>query len=378
MTLKSDLVDLLKHSYEETWQKFADIKQYAVSHGLKIRHARTWKTPGEPALVSGLFSSYVGKELAHIVATHLPHLCGLGAPIVSGVFVHQKPKVRFGSPSQEVEIGDLLFVRHHFQANNPIPQGWAFLMQAKHCDRANTGRLTGKEGVQFDLYANWNQPLTFPAGEPGPPPSGRHWNLSFGPPSPQETGSYGIVAKSRLVALSFPDQCPWAVGTATAPAPKNHRRAVDASKTSLAAVLEQFLQGSLGRPWTAIPAATDHWSHFVKAMLENAVAQQWRYTVQRVGISDALRAQTSLALLTNGVPQWKETLAGSGFFLNWWESTGLHAWLDSVKASPGQSQPPTGGPPRIETLREMQNPVSGLSVFYAATYGQESLRASVS
>lgn len=369
MTLKNGLIALIQDAYTETWSKFAAVRQGAMANGLNARYAKTWKTPGEPALVSGLFEAYTSQALVALIKKHLPHLSGgQRVPVVTGIFVHQKPKVRFGSPAEVVEIGDLLFVRHHFQLGNPVPQGWAFLMQAKHCRRAKTGRLTGKEGVQFDLYADWNQALTFPAGEPGPPPSGTHWNLGLGPPPIRATGLYGLVAKSQPLAAQFPDASPWSVGEAH-PASASARKKIDASVISLAAMLEDFLQGKAGRPWHPMPTVSDHWSHFVRAMIENALAQRWGYSVQRIGVSDTQRAHQAFAALVNHQMHglwFQEAIQAHKTHMEWQQSVASHE--KEVEAPIDERpEPPVGW--------RREEPRGALSLLYAATYGEERLDA---
>jgi len=368
LTLKSGLIALIQDAYAETWSRFATIRRDAMANGLNARHAKAWKTPGEPALVSGLFEAYTSQALVALINKHLPHLSGgQRVPVVTGIFVHQKPKVRFGSPAEVVEIGDLLFVRHHFQLGNPTPQGWAFLMQAKHCRRAKTGRLTGKEGVQFDLYADWDQALTFPAGELGRPPSGRHWNLGLGPPPTRATGLYGLVAKSQSLAAHFPDASPWSVGEAH-PASASACRKIDASVTSLAAMLEDFLQGKAGRSWHPTPHASDHWSHFVRAMIENALAQRWGYSVQRIGVSDAQRAQQAFA-----------ALAAHQLRVSWSQAIQAHEthaeWQQSVARHEQEVVVPIGEPPEPPAGLGRGEPQGALSLLYVATYGEEQLDA---
>ncbi len=288
MTLRSDLARLIEGSHQDTWATFEWVRSHATRYGLSPTKTAKWRTPGEPAFVSSLLEfPFARRRLGNLIEKHLRPL-GLSSttPLVSGVFIHQKPKVRFRPFRGQVELGDLLLVRQHFKTAAAAPQGRAFLVQAKSSNVPRTGTLTGKEAQQFAIYADWSTPFVFPNKELGNPPDGsKHWNFSRGPTPYPNSGVYGIVANEPVVPGAFPDACPWAIGVAQRPA-AGTAQSVDASRWSLVEVMEGFLLGSWGRPWDAAPPSGDHWSSFVIECL--AAASTWRpYPVQRKGHTQA-------------------------------------------------------------------------------------------
>ena len=295
MTFEKDLQDLIDRTYAHTWDTFEYVKANARLYKIKKKTIDSWKTPGEPAFVANIASyPFARLRLSNLIQTHLSPTISAGKPLVSGVFVHQKPKVRFGVPASEIELGDILFVRHHFQSKAKSPVGRAFLLQAKSTSRPDTGLLTGKEAKQFDLYANWDTEFTFPHGDIGPPPSGKKWNLSNGPKPYADTGFYGLVSNDRKFASNgFPNNSAWAVGAAVAPL-KGTVKEVKGSG-SLAQTLHSFIIGSHGRPWSLGASKSDHWSHFVEEILKNSL--DWTTRVQRIYKVDMPRKFNALSFV---------------------------------------------------------------------------------
>lgn len=252
MCLLSELNGIINFSHSGAWETFDWIRHKAGAYGMP-KTAKRWQSPGEPAFVSNLLEyPFTNYRLANAIERHLgPFGLCRGTPLVSGVFIHQKPKVLFGKSKSQVELGDLLLVRQHFQSKVARPQGRAFLMQAKAAGQPSTGNIIKRTELhQLALYANWNTPFEFPNGELGPPPTGKKWNFSISPMAHlPSSGIYGVVANTRPDSLSsqFPDACTWAVGTPAAPT-AGTSPSVDASSLSLAAALEGFLLGRWGRP----------------------------------------------------------------------------------------------------------------------------------
>lgn len=385
MTFVAELQCLIDQTYSHTWHKFEHVKTNARLFGLKKKTIDTWRTPGEPAFVAELATyPFARRQLANLIERHLSPKISSGKPLVSGVFVHQKPKVRFGSPSTEIELGDMLFVRHHFRSKAKSPEGRAFLLQAKSITQPTTGALTGKEEKQFDLYANWDTPLTFPYGDIGPPPgTSKKWNLSKGPKPHVDSGFYGLVSKDgEFVANKFPDDSAWAVGPALAPRASGAKSV--AATGSLAHALHSFLIGSHGRPWTLGASTDDHWSNFVEEVLERSL--DWKTQVQRLQLNELPRQASALAFVdafatANAVEDVTHAAyarpddIGMGELDRIWECETASiqeqrkAWLDSggeLNLRGSKVTPPAGG-------RNPARGPGGMSVLYVATFGEGSL-----
>lgn len=382
MTLRDDLTRLVGLSYATTWETFDWVRSHPKVFGLSPTKTARWKTPGEPAFVSNLLEYPVNQyRLWHVIQRHLQPL-GLskGRPLVSAVFIHQKPKVQFKGFRGHVELGDLLLVRQHFQSKVSAPQGRAFLVQAKSCARPSTGSLKDKEAQQFALYSDWSRSFVFPHKEIGAPPDGSgRWNFTLGPAPHSNSGVYGLVANSPSVLASFPAQCPWAVGYAQAPT-TGSLPSVSAG-LSLAEVLEGFLLGSWGRRWEASPSATDHWSSFIVECLR--VATSWSpYPVQRTGSNgkNALTRRRDVLALVHALSRLP-TSAPTAWELPWTfasdDELGVRRqrtqrltaeWENSLGDGGGDSEDP---PDALDVARV--SPSGGVSVLYVATFGDNPL-----
>ena len=377
MSLASDLQNLIEHACKTTWSQFDWVKANAALYGLTKRATDNWTAPGEPAFVSLLAGyPFLRRRLAKIIQANAAPGLSTEMPLVSGVFLQRKPKVRFGKSPTHVELGDLLFVRHHFQTGEPRPQGRAFLVQARASTTPRSGALTGKAGHQFDLYADWSTPFTFPNGEIGPPPDGGKWDFSRGPAPHRLSGLYGIVSSQRSWrSQKFPDHCPWAVGAAIPPE-RGHPR--DARATlSLAAALDGFVAGRHGRPWHVGAAPDDHWSRFVEQVLKRSIA--WDLQVQRIGGVDLPKKRSALSFIQSFLSQEvnaKLTLSPADRELSFdgyvedliatVDCVGRQAktWAASIKGDdePADAAPPPDGQPQ-----------GGMSVVYIATFGDAPL-----
>lgn len=382
MTFAKDLQQLIDNSYNNTWDLFDQTKNRLGLYKVPKRTTAKWKTPGEPAFVEQLVAyPFVRRRLANIIHRHLSPTISKGKPLVSGVFIHQKPKIKFGKPASQIELGDVLFVRHHFQTGKGTPDGRAFLLQAKSTSTLATGTLSGKEAKQFDLYADWNTDFSFPHGELGAPPSGKKWNFSKGPAPFQQSGFYGLVSKDRAyVANKFPSASPWAVGAAVTPGAGGTKQVH--GTTSLSQALVSFLQGTHGRPWYVGAGANDHWSHFVEEILKSSMDfPAWKTRVSRIGRIDIPRHHHALAYVSSFALQEafhdlsiamqvqgdqfqfsKDKFEGTGDFIGEqardWITSAMHAGDDTLPPEDTAQRDPSGG---------------GMSVIYIATFGDESL-----
>lgn len=280
--LVHDLQAIINLSHTKTWEIFDNFKQSAANFGLTA--PQKWRTPGEPAFVSTLLENAVNSGALR--ETVLKHLNPLGLcssdPLISGIFIHQKPKVELAHSKEQIELGDLLLVRHHFKTGADLPEGRAILLQAKTARRPITGGLKNKDATQFSLYADWSEKFRFPHHEVGSPPDGSlYWDFSKGPGSKAASGEYGLVSNTRTSYPDFPEPSAWAVGAAIQPADKLQAPRVTGS-TSFGQAFADFLLGRWGRPWSSQYDCDDHWSSFVKECLAAAVG--WRhYPIDRLG-----------------------------------------------------------------------------------------------
>lgn len=370
MTLHASILTYISNSHGLAWDEFRAVKAKAIALGLKERNAQRWKGPGEPAFVAQLVSAQALSELRDALVRHLPgHLCN-GVPLLSTAFIHQKPKVRFDA--SEVELGDLLVVRHHFVYGRPEPQGRALLLQAKAGGSPKTGILSGNDAEQLRLYKDWPS-IQFPNGEVGNAPDGTpDWDFKLGPPDAADAGCYGLVFDRELPLRpatrsrpAFPDGSPWSVGL------HSHFSAnsVDASKLSLATVLTGLIQGSYGRPFEAVPPPNDHWSVFINEILKNAAAKKWLYRVQRLDIEGRDRLQ-HVAAMSATMPALAFTLAAA-IEPDWWHLRptryrALEEWVDRTAGA-------GGGGDNVGTQATEQPRGGGIQTLYLATFGNEAL-----
>ena len=375
MSLANDLQKLIEQSCATAWSQFDWVKSNAALYGLSRRTSDKWTTPGVPAFVSMLVDSpALRRRLAKSIQAALPPGASKELPLVSGVFHPAGPKVRFGRSATQVELADLLLVRHHFRTGETRPEGRALLLRAVASTTPRSGRLTGRDAHGFDLHADWATPFAFPNGDFGPPPSGDKWILVQGPSPELPTGVYGIVSSQRSCkGQKFPDNCPWAVGAALPPEPGHSRES--RGTLSLAAALDGFVAGRHGRPWATSSGPEDHWSAFVREALERSVP--WEHQVQRVGGVDLPKKRAALAYiqsflavevnakLTSTVDREQSFEAYVDDLIASVDAVGRQAkeWVASSNVA---EEPPT---PRIapEGLR------AGLSVLYVATFGDEPL-----
>jgi hypothetical protein len=375
MTLATDLQKLIEQSCNTAWAQFDWVKAHAALYGLSRRTADKWTAPGEPAFVAMLADSpFLRRGLARAIQSGLPPGQAKGSPLVSGVFHPHNPKVRYGKSTSQVELADLLLVRHHFQTGQVRPEGRALLLRAKASTTPRTGRLTGRAAHEFDLHADWATPFAFPNGEIGPPPDSDKWILAQGPAPHVPASVYGVVSSQRSCkGQKFPDNCPWTVGAALAPEPGHGRES--RGTLSLAAALAGFVDGRHGRPWHVVAGPGDHWSAFVREALERSIP--WEQQVQRVGGVDLPKKRAALsfvqaflsvevnAKLTSAIDREQSFEAYVEELIASVDSVGRQAaeWVASSNAT----EEPTA--PRSAP----EGPRGGMSLLYIATFGDEPL-----
>jgi hypothetical protein len=375
MSLAAELHQLIEQSCNTAWSQFDWVKAHAALYGLSRRTADKWTTPGEPAFVSMLVDSPVLRRgLAKAIQAALPPESSKELPLVSGVFHATGPKVRFGKGATQVELADLLLVRHHFRTGQTRPEGRALLLRAVASTTPRTGRLTGRAAHGFDLQADWATPVAFPNDDFGPPPSGDRWILAQGPSPEMPASVYAIVSSQRSCkGQKFPDNCPWAVGVAWPPQPGHPRES--RGTLSLAAALEGFVAGRHGRPWLTASGPADHWSAFVREAIERSVP--WEQQVQRVGGVDLPRKRAALAYvqsflavevnakLTSTLDREHRFEAYVDDLIASVDAVGRQA-KEWVASSDVAEEPP---PPRAAPA----GPRGGVSVLYIATFGDAPL-----
>lgn len=288
------------------------------------KSAHTWRTPGEPAFVSTLLEKAVNSEMLR--ASLFKHLEPVGLcstePLVSGVFIHQKPKIQMKDSEEQIELGDLLLIRHHFKSGGGLSEGRAVLLQAKSGSRPVSGALRHKEKSQFELYSDWSTQFMFPHHEIGSPPDGSEfWDFIKGLGRHASSGEYALVSNSRERFNAFPDNSPWAVGPAIRS--NAQKPAKVTGDKSLAAAFEDFMFGRWGRPWLSAYPWSNHWSSFVGACLEAAI--DWReYPIQR--LDSAFPRRRNPAELC-----YRMAIAGAEYVSNWESESVLPSWIRDVR-----------------------------------------------
>ena len=366
--LKDQLVQWANLAQDLAWSRFNVITKHAGAFGLTPADVDRWANPGEPSFVAHLVSDDANLFLRRAIAGHTVAPWRPDSVAVSSVFIHQKPKIDFGSG--QIEIGDLLLVRQHFITGNPLPQGSAFLLQAKTSSSPATGKLKGNEATQFKLYRDWPT-FTFPAYPTWLPSGAPRWDFS-GARDADRTGTYGVVYPKELKYLTsvrrkvpFADDCAWGVGTRTHFGSRGGFGMVDASKLSLGAFMEGFISGQFGRPWSV--HRPDHWSQFVLQIMARATDEKWTFPIQRAQIHAKPRLQVSEPLKLSLA--WATNSSNSG-------QLNSRDGLDSARAAGdwlrSTRDRDVGGPPPDDVLPVPPAP-GGLSMVYIGTFGDRPL-----
>ncbi|MCB6184904.1 hypothetical protein LIN78_15255 [Leeia sp. TBRC 13508] len=195
-------------------------------------------------------------HVATLVTNGIPFLAERWIPLLqskriglrlSGVFCHGHPQVKFGTPSNQVELADLLIVHQHTQGKRASAR--AILLQAKMS--ADSTHLLPAGDAQLQLFSHW-PPFEFVTG-----------GLASGIRNLNETGRgsrYALVLDRQAYPeqIVWADQCPWAASPAT------QRLTAD---RSLARMLGDMILGKEGRPFK-LGTTKDEWSKTIQELLE--------------------------------------------------------------------------------------------------------------
>lgn len=284
---------------------------------LKRTHAYAWqlaKKPDEPAIVHAFLADAMWPVLQEILRGQVKSKTEL---MVRGIFTHQTPTVQEVNKAPGCEIADLMLVKMHMPTSkNQKPYGKALLLQAKHKASPHTGSLT-KAGdlAQFNLYKDWNPFNGTSRLAPCPPPPAVHgipWNLRGTDKASvwKPTAEYLTVFKgaaftmdanldaqcarvdkgndySAFESANWPNSSPWSNGVLDA---RNMPSDGVACQNDFAETLWKFVEGKYGRSFNAEdPKSTDHWSIFVRTMLETSCASDYKF-----GKNNLPRSQTAM------------------------------------------------------------------------------------
>jgi hypothetical protein len=325
------------------------------------------------------------QQISAAISKNVPGIA-LGDALATFYFVHQKPKVEYtnnAGNSVEIELGDLLFIRHHFKSNSVIPEGRAFILQAKANNSPTTGGLDADEVKQLELYQNWSLGFTFPHGEIAPPRNGLKWDFSKGPQTPvAQSGIYGVVLSEKQSATNlakFNGSCVWGAGFPSVTKRLRKNISVPAKTMNLGDALSGLVTGGFGRTWVTNPTSIDdHWSEFVNNVLLSADLNAANASLQRVG-EDVPRVQEVVSFAGN-IPGLTHLLNrsfpigygfSSGKFLSLPESP--FSLIEKWKTTLDMSEGSTRLPPPLKTEENLSSPRSGMSFIYIVTFGDNSL-----
>ena len=372
MSLRQDFVQILNESHEAIWKRFDFAKSLALGSGLAKSSAAKWKGPGEPALAYGVMDSSTCDEIADAITKRLNGVSP-GQTLATFYFIHQKPKVDYINKANipvQIELGDLLFIRHHFKSGSVTPEGRAFILQAKVNTSPTTGGLSADDVKQLELYQDWSLGFTFPHGEFGLPKNGAKWDFSQGTQSPvSQTGAYGVVLSKRQngsLEKKFSDQCVWGVGFPDKAKTLRKRPSVPADSISLAKALDGLINGGFGRTWVTNPTdQNDHWSQFINDALSSADMKSSRASLNRIN-SEVLRVQdvVSFAATIPGLLHLIDNTTSHGIFIEKAKALRLvFDWKNSL-TSDGNDGPPSDS----ENSFAQSPPRSGMSFIYIVTF----------
>jgi hypothetical protein len=317
MTIKKELIDIFNKAHDQAWQRFKSVKANASTFGLDPKKAASWNSPGEPALAYYSLESVTINQIKNAIHTEATKngytLPIKGTPLITQQFIHQKPKILYkprinSKEPTEIELGDLLFIRHHFTFANPNPEGRAFILQAKANTKPTTGALSRGDAKQFVLYNDWAKKFKFKNGEYPDPKSGGEWDFSTGTMEPKnETGIYGVVysgERGNMPTKLFPDECVWGIGRPDEAKKTLFRKPYITTNTlSLADAFDKFIDCKYGRKWETNPSdPNDHWSEFINLVLSNHSFQSIIPKLARIQINQPRHKQIlTLATLVPGL-----------------------------------------------------------------------------
>lgn len=278
-------------------------------------HAYAWqlakksekKKPDEPAIVHAFLADEMWPVLQDMVRANLKSQT---QALVRGIFTHQTPVVQEVSKSPGCEIADLMLVRMHVPSSGAVDvKGNAVLFQAKHKLEPTTGSLCEDgDAAQFSLYKGWNSfygTSRLPKHPPVPAINNSPWQFQGKGYDDNwiRTSQYLTVfegeafsliedfdpavspvadsnAHPQLVENGWPNKCPWSAGPVLPQATPSD--GVECS-TDFAILLADFMEGKVGRGFnTSHIASTDHWSIFVRKMLEIACLRNYKFGKARL------------------------------------------------------------------------------------------------
>ena len=375
MPLLGSFTKILNDSHNTVWNNYERLKILAIRYGLDPVKLSKWKGPGEPALAYGAMSWWSCQEFAHAIQLVEAGISA-GRPMITYGFIHQKPKVSYSNlagVAVQIELGDLLVIRHHFKFKSSVPEGRAFIIQAKANKSPSTGALSPGDRCQLELYQDWSKGFTFPHGEFKLPRNGKEWNFSKGTQAPvSHTGIYGVVLsikKSTAILTKFPDACVWAVGFPSSTISRGKSLSVPAKTMSLSAALSGLVQGGFGRTWVTNPMdPDDHWSEFINSVLSSADMKSSNAKLGRIGQEvPRLQEVTSFASSIPGLTYLLDNNHSRSSSLQEHKYSAIEDWQSSLIAS-DQSPPGAFG----NEAPASPHP-GGMPFIYIATFGENSL-----
>ena len=275
-------------------------------------------------------------------------------------------------------------MRQHFTYGVSEPECRALLLQAKTHTSSKIAKLSDKKELeQFGIYNGWKTKFVFPHNEIGPPPApATKWCFATSPmPNPEKSGWYAVAFSDRRTNYisGFPNDCIWGVGPAQV---GKGKLAIDAN-VSMGEVIAGVLKGTEGREWTATPKPDDHWSIFVKRILAVALRDQWKYPVQRIGVSNSERirqivfpiatfacmgtnAGQKMSAFTGATPHFSPSLNNDDVDD---QLMGIRKWIESIGGESDRLPPSGGGDGGDYGKRPLRAP----SILYLGTIGPRRL-----
>jgi hypothetical protein len=384
MSLSSELIQILNESHKMVWSRFETVKATSSRYGLDPAKSSKWKSPGEPALAYGAMNWWTCHQISSAISRNVTGI----APddvLATFYFIHQKPKVEYlnaAGLSVQIELGDMLFIRHHFKASSIVPEGRAFILQAKANSTPTTGGMSSDEVKQLELYQDWSKGFTFPHGEIPAPRTGLKWDFSKGPQAPVgQSGIYGVVlseAQSVTNLPKFNGSCVWGIGFPLATKHLRKNISVPAKTMNLGDALSNLITGGFGRTWVSNPASgSDHWSEFVNNVLQCADLTAANAGLQRIG-KEVPRVQDIVSFAGN-IPGLNYLLSGSSLSDGDWSRMfppsrkNALSLIEKWKKTLSVSDDFNGLPPSSKIDIQLPNSPSGMSFIYIVTFGDNSL-----
>lgn len=374
MSLTDEIVQLLNDSHLDIWNKYKRTKEAAIAMGLDVKNASSWHGPGEPALTYGVMSD----EVVHRIRRHLSELSmppEMSQPLLTFGFIHQKPKVLYTNKLKlniDIELGDILIIRHHFIYGKKEPEGRAFILQAKAKATPTTGKLSSQEIKQLELYEDWSLGFIFPNKEIASPRSGGCWDFSqCNAGNVEHTGIYGVVLSTEQTVKNlekFPGKCVWGIGLPKDALNYRKGKAIHTREVSLDEAISGIIEGDFGRPWVINPEShQDHWSEFINNILVSH-AMKVNAPLKRIG-EVVPRIKNAMSII-NEIPGLASLVTELRYYR--YNEPEVHSefkkWIDSVNDE--HKDIPPG-----DFKKDLNNHnLSGMGFLYISTFGCNSLK----